>query len=76
MAYNFMDLGMLTWSRLPAEVQAEHQNEEERWLKSWSAYFRLLIYWAFPTQPSVSFKENGLEKKKTISSECHFFEQK
>lgn len=25
---------------------------------------RLLIYWAFPTQPSVSFKENGLEKKK------------
>lgn len=28
-----VQLGMQAWSRWPAEVQAEHQNREEKWFK-------------------------------------------
>ncbi len=70
------------WWRL-AEVQTEHQKEEERgfkWLNmEWLlvpdglvwVFQKLLIYWDFHAQPSIVFTENSPKKRKyPVSGSC------
>lgn len=59
-----------------AEVQIEHQNGKKiievtlnmalLFVPHWLV-FQAIIYWDFPTLPSLGFKENGLKKENRFS---------
>lgn len=58
---------------LPAEVQTEHHNKEERWfnfLWAWhgGVFQKLLIYWDF-SHTAISMLHREMFKKEKISSE-------